>query len=384
MSKVVTDKEKIRALLDRGVEEVIVREHLEQALLSGRQLRVKIGTDPTAPDLHLGHAVALRKLRQFQELGHQVVLIIGDYTTKIGDPSGRSKTRPALSDVEIAANAKTYLAQAGKVLDIKKTEVRHNSEWFADKKLDFILALESRFTAQRILERDDFSKRIKEGTEVYAHEMVYPMLQAYDSVEVKADIELGGTDQKFNMLAGRDLQRHMGLPEQDVITVPLLVGTDGVHKMSKTLGNYIGLTDEPNIMFGKIMSVPDELIDSYYALCTDAVRSSADPREAKLALGAIIVDMYHGKGEGKKARGEFVRVFSKKEKPEDRLKIKKAGNKTIVESLVIAEIATSKSDARRLVEQGGVRVNDEVIKDPKAIVPLDTTVQVGPRRFYDT
>ncbi|MDO8584645.1 MAG: tyrosine--tRNA ligase [bacterium] len=384
MTKTVTDKAKIEQLLSRGVEEAIVREHLEAALMSGKQLRVKFGADPTAPDLHLGHAVALRKLKQFQDLGHKVVLIIGDYTAKIGDPSGRSKTRPSLSDAEIVANAKTYLAQVGKVLDINSAEVRHNSEWFADKRLDFILSLESRFTTQRILERDDFAKRIKEGVEVYSHEMVYPMLQAYDSVEVKADIEIGGTDQKFNMLAGRDLQRHMGLPEQDVITVPLLVGTDGEKKMSKSLGNYIGITEDANAMFGKIMSVPDALIDQYYELCTDVKREVEDPREAKLALGAIIVDMYCGKGEGAKAREEFVRVFSKKEKPADIPEVHVgAETLTLVELLVAAGAAKSKTAARRLVEQGGVRIDDERMHDPEAQISVQKPrlLQAGPRKF---
>lgn len=384
MPKVVTDKAKIDALLSRGAEEVIVREHVEAALLSGKQLRVKFGADPTAPDLHLGHAVALRKLRQFQDLGHKVVFIIGDYTARIGDPSGKSKTRPALSEKEIEANAETYFSQASKVLDMKRVEIRYNSEWFGKKDMAFLLGLEAKFSVQRILERDDFTKRIKAGTEVFSHEMIYPMLQAYDSVEAKADVELGGTDQKFNMLAGRDLQRHMGLPEQDVITLPLLVGTDGVHKMSKSLGNYIGITEPANGMFGKIMAVPDELIDSYYALCTDSERTIKDPREAKLALGEIVVDMYHGKGEGVKAREEFVRVFSKHEKPAERSLVKKAGGLKAVDALLAADVVKSKGEARRLVEQGGVRVNDQKISSPDHVIPPHSTVQVGPRRFFDT
>ncbi len=380
----VTDKAAIAQLLSRGVEEAIVREHLEAALMSGKQLRVKFGIDPTSPDLHLGHGVPLRKLRQFQDLGHKAVLIIGDYTARIGDPTGRSEERKPLTSEQVQEHMREYLAQAGTIIDIKEAEIRYNSEWFSREGLSAVLEAARAATVQQMLHRADFKKRMEEDNDISVMELLYPVLQGYDSVRVKADVEIGGTDQKFNLLIGRRVQRHYAMAEQDIMTLPLLVGLDGALKMSKSKDNYIGLTESANVMFGKIMSVPDELIDSYYALCTDTERTTKDPREAKLALGEIIVDMYHGKGEGKKAAEEFVRVFSKKEKPEDRPKIKKAGNKTIVESLILAEIAVSKSDARRLVEQGGVRVNDEVVKDPKAIVPPDVTVQVGPRRFYDT
>jgi len=384
MTKMVTDKAAIAQLLSRGVEEAIVREHLEAALMSGKQLRVKFGIDPTSPDLHLGHGVPLRKLRQFQDLGHKAVLIIGDYTARIGDPTGRSEERKPLTSEQVQEHMREYLAQAGTIIDIKEAEIRYNSEWFSREGLSAVLEAARAATVQQMLHRADFKKRMEEDNDISVMELLYPVLQGYDSVRVKADVEIGGTDQKFNLLIGRRVQRHYAMAEQDIMTLPLLVGLDGALKMSKSKDNYIGLTESANVMFGKIMSVPDELIDSYYALCTDTERTTKDPREAKLALGEIIVDMYHGKGEGKKAAEEFVRVFSKKEKPEDRPKIKKAGNKTIVESLILAEIAVSKSDARRLVEQGGVRVNDEVVKDPKAIVPPDVTVQVGPRRFYDT
>lgn len=372
------------AILERGVSEVIVKEHLESALQSGKKLRVKFGVDPTSADLHLGHAVVLWKLRQFQDAGHQIVLIIGDYTARIGDPSGKSKTRPMLTDDEIAVNAKTYLAQVGKILDVPKIEIRYNSEWFGKKDFGFALELESRFTAQRILERDDFAKRMKAGIEVYGHEMIYPMMQAYDSVEIKADVELGGTDQKFNMLSGRDLQRHMGLPEQDIITVPLLRGTDGVQKMSKSLGNYIGITEDPNTMFGKVLSIPDDLIDEYYALCTNAARTDADPRLAKLALGALIVDIYHGGGAGTKARAEFERVFSKKGKPTEIETIKiKNENIGLVDLLVTVKMAKSKTEARRLVEQGAVKIDDVKQDDPDNVIDCTTSrlLQVGPRKF---
>ncbi len=376
-------KPDVKKLLEKGVAEAIVKEHLEGELLAGKKLRVKFGADPTSPDLHLGHAVALRKLRQFQDAGHQVVFIIGDYTARIGDPSGRSKTRPQLSVAEIDKNAETYFAQAGKILDIKKLEIHYNSEWFK-KEPDWAMMLTGYFTVQRILERDDFTKRLKEGVDIRALEMLYPMMQAYDSVKISADVELGGTDQKFNMLTGRDLQRHMGLPEQDVITVPLLVGLDGVHKMSKSLNNYIGLTDEPNVMFGKVMAVPDELIDSYYELCTDEKISTDDPREAKLRLGKIVVDMYHGVGTGERAQDEFIRVFSKKEKPSDIKSIKvDAESLPLAELLVAIKFAKSKSDARRLVGQGAVKVDGVRAEDPMAEIDLskERLIQVGPKKF---
>lgn len=376
-------KPDINTLLNKGVSEVIVREHLEGELVAGKKLRVKFGADPTAPDLHLGHAVALRKLREFQDAGHTAVLIIGDYTTRVGDPSGRSKARPSLSGEEIKNNAETYFAQAGKILDMKKVEIHYNSEWFL-KENGWALQLTRLFTAQRILERDDFTKRMKAGTEVFVNEMLYPMMQAYDSIKISADVEIGGTDQKFNMLTGRDLQRHMGIKEQDVITVPLLVGLDGVHKMSKSLDNYIGLTEEPSVMFGKIMSVPDTLIDSYYELLTDSRSEKEDPRETKLELGQIIVDTYHGKGAGKIAMDEFVRVFSQKGKPTDIPEISVGADEMpLAELLVKAGLAKSKSEARRLVEQGGVKIDDVKQSDPATLVSLKkpVLVQAGPRKF---
>lgn len=372
----MTDK-----LLSRGVSEVIVKEHLDSALKSGKKLRIKFGADPTAPDLHLGTAVVLRKLREFQQLGHKVIFLIGDYTAKVGDPSGRSNARPLLTDKEIKENAKTYFKQVGKILDVKKAEIRYNSEWYKGKKLDFFLELLSKFTAQRILERDDFTKRLNNKTEIYMHELLYPMLQAYDSVELKADIEIGGTDQKFNMLTGRDLQRHMGLSEQDVITVPLLVGTDGQKKMSKSVGNYIGITEDPNVMFGKIMAIPDSLLDSYYELCTDATRTISDPREAKLELGKIIVGIYHGAKAGEKAAAEFIRVFSEHKSPSN-VPVKKVSSWNIVELLIESGAAASKSEARRLVEQGGVSADDRKIMSPMEVVSPGAVIKVGKHTFF--
>ena len=376
-------KPDIKTLLGDGVAEVIVKKHLEEALQSGKKLRIKFGADPTSSDLHLGHAVALIKLREFQDAGHQIVFIIGDYTARIGDPTGRSKARPQLSEKEIERNAETYFAQVSKILDVKKIEIRYNSEWFG-KEPEWALQLTRLFTAQRILERDDFTKRIKEGTEVFVNEMLYPIMQAYDSVKVSADVELGGTDQKFNMLTGRDIQRHMNLPEQDVITVPLLVGLDGIHKMSKSLGNYIGLTEEPNSMFGKIMSLPDALIDSYYELLVGGKSAAKDPRDSKLQLGQLIVDMFHGKGSGRKAQDEFIGIFSKKEKPKDIPEIAIGKDSlTLSELLITTDLAKSKSEARRLIEQGGVKVDDEKQSDPAAMINLKESklLQVGPKKF---
>lgn len=371
-------------LLSRGIEDVIVREHLQAALNSGKKLRIKFGADPTASDLHLGHAVVLRKLKEFQDAGHQVVLIIGDYTAKIGDPSGRSKTRPPLTDKEIKANAKTYFKQVGKILNMRKTEVQYNSKWLKKMKFADLILLMSKFTAQRILERDDFTKRIKEGVEVYSHELVYPMMQAYDSVIVKADVEVGGTDQRFNMLAGRDLQRHMGLPEQDVITIPLLVGTDGEKKMSKSLGNYIGITEEPNVMFGKVMSIPDKLIEQYYKLCTDQERNLPDPREAKLRLAKLIVSQYHGEKEAEKAEQEFIRVVSHGEAPSDIPSKPSLAGLSILDAVSTANVVSSRSEARRLIEQGGVEINGKKVTDLQKIVPKGAVVKAGKRHYFRT
>lgn len=390
------DDQKINKLLGRGVEEVIVREHLESALREGKPLRIKLGADPTAPDLHLGHAVVLRKLREFQELGHTIVFIIGDYTGLVGDPSGKSKTRPQLDAKTVAKNAKTFFAQAGKVLDLKKTEVRYNSEWF--KKMGFadILKLTANFTVQRILERDDFTKRIKEGTEVAMHELLYPMMQAYDSVQIKASVEIGGTDQKFNMLAGRELQKKTGMAPQNVITCPLLLGTDGEKKMSKSLGNYIGLMDAPADMFGKAMSLPDKLIIHYFELATDLeegevagiknkLQSGENPKNLKARLAREIVRLYHGEKAAKEAEDAFDRVFSKKETPTDlpEARIGKS-NINILDLLLETKLVSSKSEARRVVEQGGVKVDGKVVSDISANVEIKkdgALIQKGKKTF---
>ena len=282
----------ITKILSRGVESVIEKDNLQKRLIDGKILRVKLGIDPTAKDLHLGHAVILRKLRQFQALGHQIVLIIGDFTAMIGDPSGRSEMRKTLTQEQIQKNMSAYLEQAGLIIDINKTEVRYNSEWYKDKNALFFLDLASKFTVARSLERDDFQKRIKEGHDIALSELLYPILQGYDSIAVKADVELGGTDQTFNVFMGRKVQRRFDMPEQDIMTLTLLEGTDGVHKMSKSLGNYIGLTETPSDMFAKIMSIPDTLMPKYFLLLTDKDMPDAPPKQAKQKLAHTIVSLF--------------------------------------------------------------------------------------------
>ena len=387
---------KIKNLLTHNTEEVIIKTDLEKKLNSGKKLRIKLGCDPSRPDLHLGHSIVLRKLKEFQDLGHQVVFIIGDYTGMIGDPSGKSKTRPALSSKEVKKNAKSYFAQVGKILDIKKTEIRYNSEWFSKLNFEDILKLLNLFTVARILERDDFSKRLKGGIDIATSEMLYPVMQAYDSIMIKSDVEIGGTDQKFNMLAGRELQRKMNIPEQNVLTTPLLVGLDGKEKMSKSLDNYISITEEPNSMFGKIMSISDEMIFYYFKLLTDISEDdlrkieselknpSKNPRDIKVELAKNIITTYHNKRFAEEAEEEFNKIFRDKKKPTDikRYKIQDTRYK-LVDLLTEIKLASSKGEARRLVQQGGVRIDDIVQKDFEKEIEIKNgmVVQVGKRRF---
>lgn len=368
---------------------MIENDHLEKELASGRKLRVKFGIDPTAPDLHLGHTVPLRKLRQFQDAGHQVVLIIGDFTARIGDPSGKNKTRVPLSEKDVKANLKNYLKQAGKVLDVKKIETHYNAKWFL-KNPRLLMEIMSAISMVRALERDDFQKRIKAGGDVTLLETLYSGLQGYDSVQIKSDVEIGGTDQKFNMLMGRRLQRKYEMPEQDVITIPILEGLDGVNKMSKSLGNYVGLTEAPEVMYGKLMSIPDNLIVKYAELLTDLNLSDmesaakADPRSAKMKLAREIVKMYHNEKSAKAGEDEFVRVVSNKEEPSNIPEcILTEKDQTLVDLLVLTKMASSKSEARRLVEQGGVKIDGEKQTDPNRIVALalPQTIQVGRHKF---
>ena len=387
---------KIKNLLTHNAEEVIIKTDLEKKLNSGKKLRIKLGCDPSRPDLHLGHSIVLKKLKEFQDLGHQVVFIIGDYTGMIGDPSGKSKTRPALSSKEVKKNAKSYFAQVGKILDIKKTEIRYNSEWFSKLNFEDTLKLLSFFTVARILERDDFSKRLKGGIDIATSEMLYPVMQAYDSIMIKSDVEIGGTDQKFNMLAGRDLQRKMNMPEQNVLTTPLLVGLDGKEKMSKSLDNYISITEEPNSMFGKIMSISDEMIFYYFKLLTNLSENeltkieselkdpSKNPRDIKVELAKNIITIYHDKRSAEKAEEEFNKIFRDKKKPTNIESWEpQATNYKLVDLLVKTRLSESTSNARRLVQQGGVKINDVVQKDfeKKIEIKDKIIVQVGKRRF---
>ncbi len=383
-------------ILNRGVDQIIERKHLEKALSSGRKLRVKLGIDPTSPDLHLGHAEVLRKLRDFQDLGHKAVLIIGDFTAKVGDPSGRSKERPILSEKEIKANMNGYLKQAGKIIDVKKAEIRHNSEWLSGR-VENILELTKAATINQVSERADFRARIKAGQKVSLLEGLYSLLQGFDSVNIKADVELGGSDQLLNLLMGRQIQRYYGMKEQDILTVPLIEGTDGVEKMSKSKGNYIGLNEPAKDMFGKLMSIPDKLIYKYFELCTDTQKdelkaikaalekNGTNPMDYKLRLAEEIVALYHGKGEAVKAKGEFINVFRKRNFPQNILsKTMAKKSYSIVDLLVMTGMTFSKSEARRLIEQGGVRLGNEKINNPNFSVKFSSkpvVLQVGKQKF---
>jgi tyrosyl-tRNA synthetase len=365
--------------------QIHITEHLQARLERGDKLRVKLGLDPTAPDLHVGHLVVLDALRAFQDEGHTVVLIIGDYTALIGDPSGRSETRPMLSPEQIAANANTYFEQVDLVLDRQRMEVRYNSEWLAAMTAADVLRLMGKATLQQVLQREDFAERIKAGTAIGAHEILYPFNQAYDSVAVNADVELGGTDQLFNLLFGREIQKAYGQEPQDIAVFPLLEGTDGVQKMSKSLANYIGISEPPEEIYGKTMSIPDALIEKYVRLISglddrqQAEVLATKPRDAKAALARRLVKRLHGEEAAARAERHFVSQFVKKETPDDIPEHVVTGPTDIASVLVDAEIATSRGDAKRLVEQGGVRVNGEKIGLDAAPKPGD--VVSARRRF---
>lgn len=388
-------------IIASGVADIVPAEALSTKLGSGRMLTIKLGVDPTAPDLHLGHAVPLRKLRQFQDLGHRVVLIVGDFTALIGDPSGRSATRPALTPGQIETNATTYIEQAFKILDPGKTTMRRNSEWLGRLGFADILKLTSQFTVARILERDDFQKRYREGVGISLHELLYPMAQAYDSVAIEADVELGGTDQLFNLLAGRELMEKLGLEPQVCITLPLLEGTDGVQKMSKSYGNYIGLTDAADDMFGKVMSIPDALMVKYYRLCTalpvpeiDALEASLSagtehPNAAKRRLAAEIVALYHGRDAATSAEAAFDRIFKHREMPEDvaEVRVTRTDPAHLPAVLKEAGLAPTTSEARRLIDGGAVRVDGEALGLAPGVYDVAWSVldgrvlQAGKRRY---
>ena len=352
-------------LRERAVE-IHVEDHLRARIERGDRLRVKLGLDPTAPDLHVGHLVVLDVLRDFQDRGHTVVVIIGDYTGMIGDPSGRSETRPMLTPEQVAANAETYFTQLGLVLDRKKIEVRHNSEWLAEMTAADILRLLAKATLQQVLQREDFADRLKSGAPIGAHEILYPFNQAYDSVAVKADLEIGGTDQLFNLLFGREIQKAYGQEPQDIAVFPLLEGTDGVQKMGKSLGNYIGLTEAPEQVYGKTMSIPDPLVEKYVGLISglepkqQAEVLALKPRDAKAALARQLVTRLHGEEAARRAEEDFNVKFRKREIPEEREQWAR-GATDLVSLLVDTGIASSRNDARRLIDQGGVRVNGEKV-----------------------
>lgn len=363
--------------LKRGTAEIISEADLLEKLKEGKPLRVKLGLDPTAPHIHLGFAVVLRKLRQFQDLGHQVVLLIGDFTARVGDPTGRSETRKVLTPEQIAENAATYKEQFARILDSSKTEVRFNSEWLMKMNFADVIQLASRTTVARTLERDDFEKRYKEGIPIGLHEFLYPLMQGYDSVALEADVEMGGTDQKFNNLMGRTLQKDYQQSPQVVFLMPILEGTDGVQKMSKSLGNYIGITEEPSEMYGKVMSIPDDVMRRYFELCTDVDMELVDkklasdhPRDNKRWLAREIVAIYHDEAQAKAADDEFIRVFSKGGLPDEVKPIEVSkemledGEIYIVKLLTMANLANSNKDARRKVEQGAVSLDGEKITKP--------------------
>ena len=391
-----TDYTKALEVIKRGTVDVIPEEELIEKLKQRRPLRVKLGIDASRPDIHIGIAVVLWKLREFQDLGHTAVLIVGDFTAKIGDPSGRSKTRPQLTDEEIKRNMATYKEQVFKILREDRTEFRYNSEWSDKLSVHDVIKLCSKATVARILERDDFTNRYKNGIPIALHEMLYPIFQAYDSVSIKADIELGGTDQKFNLLQGRELQREFGMAPQIIITMPLLEGLDGVNKMSKTYNNYVGITESPREMFGKLMSIPDTLILKYFRLTTRLPESEineiemhlntpgTNPRDLKERLAYEVVKLYHSEEEAKIARDEFRRVFREKGIPDEVPTYQLRGKSIwIVKLLADSKLVPSRSEARRLISQGGVRINGEVVRDIDFEIPAERELilKVGKRKF---
>ncbi len=399
MATVQTSQEALETLLNRGVVDAVVRADLERMLQAGQPLRIKFGVDPSRPDLHLGHAVGFRKIRQFQELGHHVIVIIGDWTARIGDPSGRSDTRQMLSAEEVHANAQTYLDQMGKIVDVDKIEVAWQTSWFEDFSLEDVVRLCAKYTVNRMLDRDDFSTRYKGGQAVSVVEFLYPLLQAYDSVAIEADVELGGTDQYFNFQVARDIMPAHDQPPQQFLTWPLLVGTDGTRKMSKSYDNYVAITDEPNDMYGKVMSLSDDVMRDYFITLTDVPTPTIEemfaemeaeqrnPRDVKAHLAREIVTQFHDEASAHAAEAEFVRMFRQGALPTDipEISLNDALRDalTIVDALIAANLAKSRSEARRLVQQGGVRLDNTRITDTNT--PYEAKAgqifQVGKRKF---
>lgn len=389
-SKTNTDKEKIENLLTHNVKEIIGSGELKKKLLSGKKLRIKFGVDITRPDIHIGHAVALRKLREFQELGHTVIFLIGDATTKIGDPTGKDKTRPLVKEDEIKKNARTYADQVRKILDINKTEIKYNSEWFDKMSMFDFMKLLTMVTYSQVISREAFQNRIKEGKEIYVHELIYPIMQGYDSVVLKADVAVHA-DQLFNEHFGRMYQEKFGQEPQAIMTMPILVGTDGKNKMSKSLDNYIGITDEPNDMFGKVMSIPDNVIMDYFELATNVSRQNLDkikaeldagvnPMDVKMRLAGEIVSIYHGEKAAKKAREDFTSIFSEGGVPENIEEIKIIKGAPLYDA--VSGLVKSKTELRRLVEGGAVsEAYGSKITDINFKIQKDTIIKIGKRRF---
>ncbi|MDR2860747.1 MAG: tyrosine--tRNA ligase [Elusimicrobiota bacterium] len=379
-------KENEIELIKRGVSELISVKELQEKLSKGKKLRVKLGVDPTAPDLHLGHTVIINKLKTFQDLGHQIIFLIGDFTAKIGDPSGRSETRPIMTQEQIKHNTKSYTDQVFKILDREKTIVEYNSKWLDALGIDGLLSLASKSTVAQMLVRDDFEKRYKSDKPISIVEFLYPLLQAYDSVALEADVELGGNDQKFNLLLGREIQKDYGLEPQIVLTMPLLEGTDGIKKMSKSYGNYIALNDTPKDMFGKIMSVSDEIMFRYYELLTQADLKAVKemhPKQAKSDLAFEITQRYWNKQEAQNAKDEFDRVFAKKDIPDDIQEFIIEKPAKVSDILVSSLLVSSKNEARRLIDQGGVKIDSKKISADIEINPEKKAVilQAGKRKF---
>jgi len=385
----IKDIDKQLEIIKRGAVDIIsepeLKAKLEQGIAKNRPLKIKAGFDPTAPDLHLGHTVLLRKLRQFQDCGHEVYFLIGDFTARIGDPTGRSLQRKVLNLEQVSQNAQTYKRQVGKILDLDKLKVVFNGQWFDEMKLADFLGIMMNITVQQIIQRDDFKKRTASGQEISMLEFMYPILQGYDSVKLEADVELGGTDQIFNLLVGRDMQKDFGQPQQVVITMPLLEGTDGVQKMSKSYDNYIGINESAGAMFGKIMSVSDEMMFKYYTLLTDenlAEMKAMHPKEAKLKLAETIVSQYHSPQAAKAERDNFERVFSGRELPEEMQEYKiPAEGRLLVDILTGAGLVKSKNEARRLIQQGGVTADGEAVAGEDAVINKECVLKVGKRRF---
>ncbi len=386
-------------LLRRGTVEILneveLSEKLTESVKTGKQLRIKLGLDPTSPDIHLGHTVVLRKMRQFQDLGHKAVLIIGDYTARIGDPTGQNSTRPILTPEQIEKNARTYFEQAGKILDTspEKLETRHNSEWLEKLTLMELIQIAAKKTVAQMLQRDTFKKRLEAGIDVYTHEFLYPLMQGYDSVMIESDVELGGTDQTFNNLVGRDIQKAYGQKQQVVITMPILVGLDGKEKMSKSKGNYIGVTDEPNDMFGKVMSISDEMMENYFTLLTDLPKEKiaefinsdiTHPKQAKVLLGKAIVAQFYNEEAANAAAAHFDKVFAQKQLPDEIAEFELPQEPVSVKQLLLAcKLTDTGGEAKRLCAQGGVSIDGNKIADPNAqITPANgMTIQVGKRKF---